>query len=56
MEMNDNEKIEEISRHMSEIIRLLGEDTSRQGLVKTPVRAAKLSGFLPRAIALMRPR
>ena len=46
MEMNDNEKIEEISRHMSEIIRLLGEDTSRQGLVKTPVRAAKALWFL----------
>lgn len=44
--MDDNEKIGQISSHISEIIRLLGEDTSRQGLVKTPVRAAKALWFL----------
>ncbi len=37
----DNETIEKIAGHMEQIIRLLGEDPSRQGLQKTPVRAAK---------------
>ncbi len=37
----DNETIEKIAGHMEQIIRLLGEDPSRQGLLKTPVRAAK---------------
>lgn len=37
----DNETINKIASHMEEIIRLLGEDPTRQGLVKTPVRAAK---------------
>ena len=35
------EVIGEIAAHMGEIIRLLGEDPDRVGLVKTPVRAAK---------------
>ena len=43
--MNENltaeERIERIASHISEIIELLGEDGSREGLVKTPVRAAK---------------
>lgn len=37
----DNEKIAQIASHVEEIIKLLGEDPTRQGLVKTPVRAAK---------------
>ncbi len=37
----DNERIMLISSHIKDIIQLLGEDTERQGLVKTPVRAAK---------------
>lgn len=37
----DNETIEKIAAHLEQIIRLLGEDPSRQGLLKTPVRAAK---------------
>ncbi len=38
---DDKEKIELIARHVEEIIKLMGEDCEREGLVKTPVRAAK---------------
>lgn len=50
--MNDNFNIdtlpitEEIKGHFSEVINLLGEDTSREGLVKTPERASKAMKFL----------
>ncbi|MBE6305604.1 MAG: GTP cyclohydrolase I FolE [Bacteroidales bacterium] len=37
----DEEKISKIASHVEEIIKLLGEDPSRQGLIKTPIRAAK---------------
>ena len=36
----NNEVIEKIALHFEEIIKLLGEDTSREGLLKTPMRAA----------------
>lgn len=42
--MTDNEqetRIARIAEHVSAIISLLGEDPEREGLVKTPVRAAK---------------
>ncbi len=45
-ELTDKERIEAIARHMEAIISLIGEDTSREGLVKTPVRAAKALWFL----------
>ena len=50
--MNENFNIdtlpitEEIKGHFSEVINLLGEDTSREGLVKTPVRSSKAMKFL----------
>ncbi len=37
----DRNKVEQIAAHMHEIIKLLGEDPARQGLLKTPMRAAK---------------
>ncbi len=37
----DSQVIDQIASHMEAIIQLLGEDTSRQGLLKTPRRAAK---------------
>ena len=37
---------DEIARHYREILRLLGEDPERKGLVKTPERVAKALQFL----------
>lgn len=37
----DDKTVAAIAGHYREIIRLLGEDPDREGLVKTPVRAAK---------------
>jgi len=42
----DNNITKKISEHYLEIIRLLGEDPSREGLLKTPVRVAKAMQFL----------
>ena len=38
---SENDKIDQSASHVEEIIKLLGEDCSREGLVKTPQRAAK---------------
>lgn len=35
-----------MAEHYSEILRLVGEDTDREGIVKTPLRAAKALQFL----------
>ena len=37
-----------IAGHYKEILRLLGEDPEREGLVKTPARVAKALTFLTR--------
>lgn len=37
---------EQIAAHYAEIIRLLGEDVNREGLVKTPMRVAKAMQFV----------
>ncbi len=41
VDLYNPKKIEQIARHYKEILRLLGEDPERQGLLDTPVRAAK---------------
>lgn len=43
---DSNERIEKIASHIESIIELLGEDVQREGLLKTPVRAAKALWFL----------
>lgn len=40
-ETHDEELVAQIAAHYKEIIRLIGENPEREGLVKTPVRAAK---------------
>ncbi len=42
----DTDKTAEIAAHYQEIIRLLGEDTDREGLIKTPERVSKAMQFL----------
>lgn len=44
--LSDEQRVERIAEHMSEIIKLLGEDTTREGLQKTPLRAAKALYYL----------
>lgn len=44
--MTEEERIESIAGHLKAIMELLGEDVNREGLVKTPVRAAKALRFL----------
>ena len=41
-----NKKIENIALNYKKIIELVGEDTSREGLQKTPIRCAKALNFL----------
>lgn len=40
-ERHDEELIEQIASHYREILKLIGEDPNREGLIKTPHRAAK---------------
>ncbi|HOY72850.1 MAG TPA: GTP cyclohydrolase I FolE [Tenuifilaceae bacterium] len=42
----NTETTEKLAYHYSEIIKLIGEDASREGLVQTPVRVAKSIQFL----------
>lgn len=42
----DEEKTEQIAFHYKEIIRLLGESTEREGLLKSPERVSKAMQFL----------
>lgn len=42
------EVIEEIAEHYKAIISLIGEDVTREGLVKTPMRAAKAIAYVTR--------
>lgn len=43
---DDSQRIDAIATHIQSIISLLGEDPNRQGLIKTPQRAAKALYYL----------
>ena len=45
-ESYDRDTIERIAAHYKEIVKLLGEDVGREGLLKTPERVAKAMAFL----------
>lgn len=45
-EFFDQERTEKLSYHYNEIIKLLGEDPQREGLLKTPLRVAKAMQFM----------
>ena len=42
----DNKNIESLKEHYSKVLELIGEDPSREGLIKTPERVAKAMQFL----------
>jgi len=42
----DEQTLEKLAYHYSEVLKLLGEDPEREGLVKTPMRVAKAWSFL----------
>ncbi len=48
MNKSKDEIISELARHYEAILRLIGEDPEREGLVKTPLRAAKAMYFATR--------
>ena len=47
----DAERIEKLSYHYREILSLLGEDPTREGLLKTPERVAKARAFITKGYA-----
>ena len=40
-EIHDEKLVEQLAWHYKEILKLIGEDPGREGLKKTPIRAAK---------------
>lgn len=46
IEVWNPDKIEKLSHHYFEILKLIGEDANREGLLETPVRVAKAMQFL----------
>ncbi len=46
IEKQDPEKLEQLKYHYGEILRLLGENTERDGLIRTPERVAKAIQFM----------
>ena len=47
----NEERIKELMGHYREILRLLGEDPDREGLIKTPERVAKAMSFITKGYA-----
>lgn len=45
-QLSEQQRIDAVASHIKSIIELLGENPDREGLVKTPVRAAKALWFL----------
>lgn len=45
-EFFNTKRTEQLSYHYKEILKLLGEDPEREGLVKTPLRVSKAMQFM----------
>ena len=45
-EQYESKNIESLKEHYSKVLELIGEDPSREGLIKTPERVAKAMQFL----------
>ena len=52
-ERYDPATIEALRAHYADILRLLGEDPDREGLLKTPERVAKAMCFLTKGLSLI---
>ena len=48
----DMERIEKLAYHYREILSLLGEDPTREGLIKTPERVAKAMSFVTKGYSI----
>ena len=54
VEYYNKTKTEQLSYHYKEILKLLGEDPDREGVVKTPYRVAKAMQFMTGGITRIR--
>ena len=46
VEFFDKEKVHKLAFHYKEILKIIGEDVDREGLIDTPMRVAKALGFI----------
>ena len=51
-DLYDKQTTEQIAVHVKEILRLLGENPEREGLLKTPERVAKSLQFLTKGYSV----
>ena len=54
VEYYNKARTEKLSYHYKEILKLLGEDPEREGLVKTPYRVAKAMQFMTRGYTILK--
>jgi GTP cyclohydrolase IA len=55
LDLYNSDTIEKLAIHYLEIIKLIGEDPNREGLLKTPERVAKAIQFLTHGLRYQSP-